>query len=147
MYLQVHMPRNHQQNQNSSFSAPRKAATLEKKKKFIRSVKIEKQKSKFAWWETELMAYLRALTGRWPPNIGWPSWHAWYIPSTIVSLLPHFVKNVSKTISWCRVVLIPLTKFWNSSTFLRLKHQKPQSGTSFNGTVYCPLGEGKIISL
>jgi len=68
-----------------------------------------------------LQAYLSFLISRLIPHTILSSIRcAWHMSSPHLFLLPHSVENMSVAISWCRVGLIPLTKFWNSSTFIRL---------------------------
>lgn len=117
---------------HKSFFAPAKAATLDKTK-----IKTKRSNETPVWWwkfklqmyctiiKQVLQAYLSFVVGTLiPSSILSPIRCAWHVSSPHLFLFPHFVENVSVAISWCRVALIPLTKLWNSSTFIRLPNQK-----------------------
>nr|ACU22934.1 unknown [Glycine max] len=87
---------------------------------FISSVQNIIHASHKSFFAPAKAATLSFVVGRLvPSSILSPIRRNWHVSSPHLFLLPHFVENVSVAISRCRVALIPLTKLWNSSTFIR----------------------------
>lgn len=130
LYLQFHNPCIHPHISQTSFSAPWKAAALEKRRVESKNIWeaecIYKKLWAYETWKFNKV-YLRTAGIMLPIGLirGLRSHARYPCCCSSLPLLPHFVENVSITICWWWVVLIPVAKFWNSRTFVRLPHQIP----------------------